>query len=356
MSLANRGSLLRVFGDPMQAIPGGRGQDEAVNRIWKRWNKLKETSQFGELETPHRWKESNPALGRWILKARNSLKSGRPITFSGCQEEGLDLQVAENTSPRRSGFLLTPENSDWSSINAKINDDESTLCVAASSYVVDGLRSSFGPRLPIWEGHTRNHLESFVDSILKEDSVVAVGKRLVEFLKNVTTGFTAKYSNRLVAELNALTERPRGDIPPVMKKLAVAIRDSPGHIGCSHAARKLRQLVKDKVNPFSSIRIDLPWELHDLIKLGDFLDAQAGLAEIAFRRSRAHPKPPRKCLSTIHKCKGLESETAVIFGLDKRHFPDNRAKRNLLYVAMSRATSRLVIVYSKTEQSPLIKV
>ena len=39
--IGNAGAKLRIFGDPMQIIPGGRGQDAAVAEAQARWEELK---------------------------------------------------------------------------------------------------------------------------------------------------------------------------------------------------------------------------------------------------------------------------------------------------------------------------
>jgi len=70
MSLRGEGSLIRAFGDPMQAI---FGEDRPT------WEELIAGADIrAELTTPHRWHE-NPALGAWILQSREALKQGREL-------------------------------------------------------------------------------------------------------------------------------------------------------------------------------------------------------------------------------------------------------------------------------------
>ena len=353
LAIAKSGSLLRIFGDPMQAIPGGRGQDAVVTEVVSRWENLKGEAAFGELEEPHRWKDTNPDLGAWILNARRQLKDGNAIDLSAPLPAGIDQLQAENASPSPLSYRLQP--GDWLAVNGAINRDTSMLCVAGQSGTIDGLRSTFRNRLPIWEGHTRNDLEAFVDKVVDPGATLdAKAQQYVQLLKKILSGFGNQYSGRFIQEIQNLSANPRGQIPPQMRAMAAAVHGEPNHKGFSTATEHLRQLIEGENCPFSNIRIDYPRELNDLIQLGRFDQADTGLAEIMQRRSRAHPKPPRKCLSTVHKSKGLEAHTVVVFACDGQHFPDRPAKRNLLYVALSRATTNLVIVRSDANPCPLL--
>jgi len=80
------------------------------------------------------------------------------------------------------------------------------------------------------------------------------------------------------------------------------------------------------------------------------------LAEITHRRTLFAPKPPEKAISTIHKAKGLECNSVIVMPCDARTFPDKPDARCLLYVALSRAKSRLLLVVSRNSPSPLLTV
>lgn len=355
LAIAKHGSLLRVFGDPMQAIPGGQGQDAVVTEVVARWENLKGEAAFGELEEPHRWKDKNPELGAWILDARQKLKDGNTIDFSGPIPAGIEQLQADNNAYPGQSYRFLPAGGDWRAVNGIVNRDASMLCVAGQSGTIDGLRSTFRNRLPIWEGHTRNDLEAFVDKVIDTEATLdAKAQQYVQLLKKILSGFGNQYSDRFIQEIQNLSANPRGRIPPQMRTMAAAVHGEPSHKGFSTATEHLRRLIEGDNHPFSDIRIDYPRELNDLVQLGRFDQADIGLAEIMRHRSRAHPKPPRKCLSTVHKSKGLEAHTVVVFACDGQHFTDRPAKRNLLYVALSRATTNLVIVRSDANPCPLL--
>ncbi|MDP2206612.1 MAG: ATP-binding domain-containing protein, partial [Alphaproteobacteria bacterium] len=65
---------------------------------------------------------------------------------------------------------------------------------------------------------------------------------------------------------------------------------------------------------------------------------------------------PPKAISTIHKAKGLEFESVMLMPCDQRNFSHTRAARAKLYVAISRATSNLMVVLSRAQPSPLFKI
>lgn len=355
LTLSAHGSKLRIFGDPMQVIPGGQGQDQAVADVISRWEALKANSVFGELEVAHRWQNTNPRLGDWVLETRRRLRGGQALELDHAVP-GLEILVAENGARPGQRYQLVPANNDWRSINRTMANNRSMLCLSTETRTIDGLRATFRGRLPIWEGHTRNNLEKLIGTLL--DPAADITQRsqgFVSFLVSVLSGFTAsRFSNRLVQEITTPTARPRGVIPVEMARMAALINADKNHKGFCVAAAHLQNLIKKQTHPFSNIRIDYQRELDDFIRLGKFDDADEGLAEITRRRSRAHPKPPERCLSTIHKSKGLEAHTAIIFAVDGTHFPDRPAKRNLLYVALSRPTTKAVLVLSRDAVSPLV--
>ncbi|WP_349434306.1 ATP-binding domain-containing protein [Pararhizobium sp. A13] len=199
-------------------------------------------------------------------------------------------------------------------------------------------------------------VEQFIDK-LGNGTVDQSGKvaAFVEFLKAVTSGFGSRFSSVLHREIACPSRSPRGQIPPMMATMASQISEDEGHVGYCEAAATLRELIISKQAPFNEIRLDYPRELNDFIQLQEFDDPKVGLAEIIHRRSRVHPSPPSKCLSTIHKCKGLEADTVILFAGDKTSFPDNLAKRNLLYVALSRATKEIYLVVSKNDPTPIFQ-
>ncbi len=350
----SQGALLRIFGDPMQIIPAGATQDEVVSETESRWEALKSISEFGELNTPHRWEKTNPALGEWVLTARKNIKEGLAIDLSINLPEGLTVVYAENGAEGNAPYRLVPE--DWKDINGVVFEKSQMLILAGQKRTIEGIRSGLGRKFPIWEGHTRSSLETFLSSITDSDKESKVAS-FVKFLQGVMVGFNdSKYANILTREINNPTKKPRGNIPPHLKMMGQFINAEPNHKGFSKAAMYLKDLIKNDTQGFSELKIDYPRELDDFIKIGDFDEPISGYAEISQRRSRAHPKPQFKSLSTIHKSKGLEADSVVIIACDEAHFPKRKSKGNLLYVALSRATKKVSLVVSKKNPTTYLQL
>ena len=68
------------------------------------------------------------------------------------------------------------------------------------------------------------------------------------------------------------------------------------------------------------------------------------------------PSCPRRPISTIHKAKGLEFEHVMLLPCDAANFSNTRAARAKLYVALSRATSNMLLVVSPGQPSPLFMI
>ena len=353
--LGKQGALLRVFGDPMQSIPGGRGQNAIAAAVLTRWEALKDQAAYGVLETPHRWKTINPGLGDWILCVRESLKNEQPMDLKRHLPRGVKVKFAENGSPTPTNYRLTPEN--WSNLNALLNENKQMLLVAGSNATIKSLRGTFRPRFPIWEGHTRDYLEKFIE-VLNDGAINLDAKvsAFIDCLKCLLVGFSgSRYGDRLIQEVRMPSVNSRGQIPPQLKVMSEFIRSAPNHIGFAKAAEHLKGLIVQNAGGFSELNIDYRREFDDLIKLKGYNDPSTGFAEISQRRSRAHPKPPKKALSTIHKSKGLEAECVFLFAFDGEHFPETHVKRNLLYVALSRAKESVTVIASRNNRSPLVK-
>jgi DNA helicase-2/ATP-dependent DNA helicase PcrA len=120
----------------------------------------------------------------------------------------------------------------------------------------------------------------------------------------------------------------------------------------------LRRLLELRTEDerFADIEIDCRSEFRDAIRLGSFEAADVGLAEITHQRTYSRPKPPEKAISTIHKAKGLECGGVIVMPCDSRNFPDKPDARCLLYVALSRAKSRLLLVVPRSNPSPLLVI
>jgi hypothetical protein len=353
MALYRRGARLRVFADPMQMIfSGTQAQTVAAEQ---RWVDLKDgADRFEELDQPHRWADTQPELGAWILAARATLRDGRRIDLTGNLPSGLTIHLAENRSPRRTGFQVTGQVS--RAIYERANA-ASLLVLTGQNDRVTALRSFFNRRLPIWEGHVRDGLSSLAAhcSIHKGDAA-ALASGTVAFMGSVATGFSpTAYGNRFVLEALQGCAKPCNGKPKLLQAMARHIVESPDHRGVARALDHMRGLAANE-GLFADVRIDHGREFCEAIQLGRFEDADGGFAEMARRRTHARPQLPPKAISTIHKAKGLEFENVMLLPCDADNFSNTKAARARLYVALSRATRSLMLVVSQDKPSPLLKL
>ena len=353
MSLYNAGSRLRIFADPMQMIFTGSAAEGAAAE--QRWANLKNAAdRFEELDKPHRWVNTQPALGAWILSARTTLCDGGQLDLTADRPAGLSVHYADNISPQGTGFRVADNLRQPIYARAKA---QSLLVLTGHNDRVTALRAFFNRQLPIWEGHVRDGLSGLVaHSKANEGNAGALARGMVAFMGEIASGFSpTAFGNRFVSEAEEGCAKTCSGKPQHLQAMARHIVESPDHRGVAKGLDHLRQLIETEV-AFSEVRVDHVREFAEAIQLGRYDDADHGFAEMARRRTHARPKLPAKAISTIHKAKGLEFDSVMLLPCDRANFGNTKAARAKLYVAMSRATSNLMLVISKGQPSPLFKV
>jgi UvrD-like helicase C-terminal domain/UvrD/REP helicase N-terminal domain len=352
LALLDAGALTRVFADPMQSIYGGNAKaGEAAER---RWLDLKsKADHFDMLDAPHRWEDGAKPLGEWILEARDRLRNGKQIDLRGRLPPGLRVIFAENEAPR---FDLYQLNRDVRKpIDAITKQPAPLLILAAHNATVRALRGFFFRSLPIWEGHTRDALAKLASGVQAgTGDPPALASLLTRFLQEIGVGFSASaFADTFEAEVAAGCTASRRGKPATLQTLARTVVSQPDHRGAAAMLTRVKELI-DNDPAFSAIKIDHHREFYDAVRLGEFSDCEEAVTEITRRRTYARPTPPERCISTIHKAKGLECANVMVMPCDARHFPDNQTSRCLLYVAMSRASRTLTLVVSKSNPTPLL--
>lgn len=349
MSLHEAGAHLRVFGDPMQAVFDDHEDDEAAQR----WDDLFASAGCRDvLEYPHRWRVA-PELGRWILRAREALRNGRPVDLAN-RPSAVSLLFADDQSPAKKRYQLTQ--SDRKPIDQAVKTKSDLLILSARNMTVRALRSFFNRRFPIWEGHVRQSLWKLAEAVVKgENDAVRITNATVKFTESVCTGFSATaFGDVLLSEVQAGCTQSRRGKPGTLQDLGRLLIEEPNHRGVSKFLRHLAHHANE--NPaFQGIRIDLTREFWDAVALGAYANVEEGMMEIARRRSLKHTGPPLQAISSVHKAKGLECSDVVLMPCDEAHFPNNAMARRLLYVALSRPTKRLTIVVSRSSPSSLVR-
>lgn len=339
-----------IFFDPMQRI--FKAEDSASID----WQELRTRADaYEELDTPHRWKDHNENLGRWILRARAELKAGRPIDLSAYLPDGLSVVVAENAAKQHLEYQIPRD--ERGPIDAFAKKATSLLVLAHHNATARSLRSVFYRSIPLWEGHTRLELESLVETLkTKQGDASALAAAIVDFMGRVGKGFSpSAFGTVLEREVRERCAVVRKGKPAKLQALARLLLHEPNHRGVAKVLARLDDL-RQSDSAFGDIEIDCKKEFWEAVRLERFADAETGLQEITRRRAFIQASPPARAISTIHKAKGLECEDALIMPCDARAFPDREDARCLLYVALSRAKRRLLIVTSEKNTSPLLRV
>lgn len=354
MALQQQGALLRIFGDPMQKIfrERARGNTDVPTD----WEALTHQAHaYEQLDHPHRWTSGSQDLGRWTLAARDALKAGGAIDLRGPLPQSVNLVIAENQSRRHFDYQL--DSSDRRPIDAFERSQSSLLVLTHYNDTARSLRAFFNRRVPLWEGHTRTGLENLVDALASAQSdPTGIAAATVAFLGEVCKGFSpTAFGDRFEQEVHDGCARPCRGKPAEIQNLARFLVNEPNHCGVAKMLRSLSELASNDPH-FADVKIDCHREFWEAGCLGDFETAEAGLAEIAHRRTYSRPKPPDRAISTIHKAKGLECDSVIVLPCDAKNFPDSEYARCVLYVALSRAKNRLMLVLSRAQPSPLFTI
>ncbi|MDH5822522.1 UvrD-helicase domain-containing protein [Luteimonas sp. RD2P54] len=354
-ALHRNGALLRIFGDPLQRIYGGRTAKEA-KADQERWEALKDVAACEVLDSPHRWQTGCPELGAWIQLARQNLQSGQPIDLTGPKPRSLTILFANNTARQRGVYSLSRDVR--RPIDRLVDSSDQLMILASQNELISALRAFWFRRIPIWEGHTRNALAGLI-GVLKDRDGDAEGivRGLIEFMSNVAVGFTpSSHGERLLQEVREGCIRRANGKPAHLQAIARLVLENPSSKGVSSAVELIRNLIRDKAPGFAEVKIDHWAEFGDAIRLGLFSDAEEGFAEIARRRSYSRPSPPLRALSSVHKAKGLECDHAMVMACDKAQFSATTYAKCRMYVALSRAKKSLTLVVSDSNPTPLFKL
>lgn len=352
MALLEQGARVRIFADPMQEIFRETKVDGACPPY--DWEELKGKAQiFERLDVPHRWSQGCLQLGQWTLKARQALRSGGKVDMKNGVPASISIVFAENKGQRKLDYSLAAP--DRHPIDTFLSNHTSLLVLTRYNDTARSLRSFFNRRILLWEGHTRVALETLVDAITAAGGDRgALAAAVVAFMEGVGKGFSpSAFGDKFQQEAREGCTQERKGKPATIQELARYLVAENDHRGIAKMLRRLWEL-RTSDQAFGQIEVDCHKEFWDAVRLGDFATIEAGLAEITHQRTYMRPKPPETAISTIHKAKGLECENVVIMPCDGNTFPDKWEARCLLYVAISRAKSRLMFVVSRNNPSPLL--
>jgi AAA domain len=318
-----------VLGDPMQAIFGFQGNALAdwENQVCKHF------PLAGQLANPWRWTNAgNEGFGRWLLDARERLRTGQGVDFQSCPEhvhwahlDGTEdhkkrLQAALVPCPAPDGRVLIIGESTSPTNQRKIASQTPGAVVVESVDLKDLV--AFAAKLDL------NSQTAFAE--------------LVGFASDVMTNLGGPQLVQRIGSLQAGTaHKPPDEVE------AVALQF------CAVPSRKSALDLLVEMNRQQGVRVHRPAVLRSCMTAFRNADDSPGnsfydavVAEREKNRLIGRPLPKRAVGSTL-LLKGLEADISVVL-----HADDLDARN--LYVAITRGASRLVICSKSATLTPAL--
>lgn len=327
--MATGGSRLRVFGDPMQALHGGSG-DQYVD--WDAlWANCKDRR---ELTEPKRWAEA-PDLGRWITAARTTLKGGGSV---GLHDAPAEVHVRGETGLAGRKKFKNPQLAGEILRGFLDNGTGRAVVIAHLSEMVRALAQGANWRAGVNEGAVLEHLDRLLAEAEEETPLAAkLAAGFLTFATDIGSGFPKALRDGLASRAGAQLNRIQAGANqlPWLHALG-AIYDEPSHRGLAVAMDRL------SANPPAGYRVRLGDHAVALRAIGKTDDPRGYLH--ALSRLRRRRSLPHMSTSTVHKAKGLEFRRVLICPADTQQYPPGSYGARLFYVAISRATHQLTIV------------
>lgn len=301
-----------VLGDPLQGIFRFAGPPVDWDDLDKRFEKL------GELNTPHRWRETNPELGEWLLDARRCL-------------------LAETEPDWDSGVITTGKSTSASQVITcnRFRDVESVVAIRKWQRDEQDVASRLGGAFSSMETIEAKDLFLAADAF-DSASGTELGAAVVGFATLCMTGVRS--------HLRTAEDRLKSGVVPTPRTGAAnetavqALADVVEH-GLAAVPAALRAIAS--LNDVRTYRHELLDETVRAIQLrrpasGQSLsDLAWDLREDARRRGRA--VPPRVVSRTL-LVKGLEFDHAIVLAR-------NELNREELYVAITRPRRSLTVLF-----------
>jgi superfamily I DNA/RNA helicase len=345
--LSRHGSLVRVFGDPVQGIYDW----DASPVTWA--EVTKDADKVAFLSEPRRWRQS-PKFGTWIVGAREVLAHGGKIERLEIPSESVFVHVLngfEEPSPFHGplGGLLI-----WKL--RKVLEE----CLGRTAVLVRNgrheqmIRRALPKELALHEG------ADYADAYKAFNMAIKAGSSSRELalaaiqLMNASFGGMTKTVQK---DLNDSLKADRLDAGKKKKILPLLRRFEPLYE--SPTLTSWCRMIGDlAVHPPAGLTLHRPRSLGAIRNAADLShgdDPEVVFDEVVRQMRMAVPMPDRSVM-TIHKSKGHEFTNVIVPICGAASFPDDDEGRRLLYVAMSRACARLHLIVPEHNASPLLEL
>lgn len=336
------GSLLRFFGDGMQAIFTSEGQ-QLVD-----WDELQAHAVCHHLATPHRWAET-PELGSWLLEVRRAFKAGDVLP--------LDVAPACVRLWHFDGAVPRGRNLGWpmlAALRGAIGGEPRGGTVGLLAW---GRDSALHVQRVLRDKVSLNEdagvelaRRALMDVVAAAGRPAAMAKVAVRLLQHVTVGCNAAMRDRIEACLDA----GKVDIGNRRSVASLAAAFSPLYerpdlLTWSHCVGGL----VESLAAVDAVDIHRPEPMSLLAALRVPADQDQLDAYEKAVKGRRRPLSTRTA-STIHAAKGLAFDHVIITHAGADDFPDSEKGRRLLYTALTRSRRTITILVPRSSPSPLL--
>lgn len=302
----------RLLGDPLQGIFGFAG--ETVD-----WDVVKANfDEVGTLSTPYRWKSTNPALGEWLIDARERLLRDEAPDWA-CGE----IKVGEAKPPARQIIACN-----------RFRNVESVVAIRKWARDEQDVASKLGGSFTSMET---------IDS----KDLFEAARRFEQSSGNDLALFTVEFAARCMTKVNAHLRTAREHLksgrlptarPGSTNEAAVGALRGVATGGVGHVAEAL-----DAIAALPGVRIYRHELLQETTRVLRTCPAGSDrtLEEVAWRlrdaARRGGRQVPTRVVSRTLLVKGLEFDHALV--LDA-----NELSTNELYVAITRPRQTLTVL------------
>jgi hypothetical protein len=322
-----------VFGDRMQAIFGFGG----VTLVDWEHDVQSEFPTADELfdVVPHRWSQTNRELGEWLLDVvRPALGAHEPLDLGSL------------------GFLTRTASDDAAKRNVPyqyFDTRDSTVFILPDHWRLEGFAKNLRGQFPVIEDVGMRRVAELSRSLTASDDGGAVAAAVVEFLcgshttiatviGGKATGLARIRSGKAFAPRKAGAESDfqlainRLRAEPTAERIAELLEQAHGIDGASCFAT-------ERIRDFQTVLA--------IVGRGEVETYDEAVASVRKKRRYHQRRGARRGTAHPPLIKGLEFDRCIVVDADS--FDDHRS----LYVALTRASTELVVMANKSTLGPL---
>jgi hypothetical protein len=333
---------LRLFGDDLQAIFEFTGMQVE-------WATLTRAHPTVALSTPWRWLKQ-PEMRRFLVEARTALAAGEPIDLRD-PPSCVTVQQWDGPVPEPHSEGHAPE-----CLSALRRCQQSDLVVVThhNTHAL-GLRKKLPGFGRYHEGADHEPAQQLLARVVAaEGDPRALALLLVEAMHRWGTGMTKAYRDQTkdICQPNGVVTGTKKKIVR-FARLCEALYDQPTTPQWLVCLRR----ILDGEHGIGGWRVLRGDPLYLLARVRPGADDDPGVLLHREARARDAIRPaPQAGFMTIHKAKGLEFEAVALPYCAGSLFGDDLASRRRMYVAISRAQSRLHFLVPKADPTPLLRL